>query len=435
MDSGHSTQAGFQPVSRSFLATSFRWWMKAGFGTTATVFWLLLLVSALAGFDTCFSAEPPWPRHTIDNATRGADGVRLADVNGDGLPDIVTGWEEGGVTRICINPGPAKAREPWKAFTVGKTVSVEDAVLVDLDGDGRLDVVTCCEGKTRGMFVHWAPDDMARYSDEQAWKTEALPAAQDRMMWMFCRPMQVDGRNGVDLVAVGKGKGAALGWFEAPEQPRDLSAWKWHPWLDIGWGMALRAEDMDGDGDADVLVSNRREPSRGVFWMENPGPEKARDVWSRHPIGGEDVEVMFLNIADLDGDGLKDVLCAGKPQRVLFFRRKTADGRGWERHEIVWPEDCGTAKAVAVGDIDGNGKPDVVYTCEHAEGQKSGCRWLSFRETPLEKDWTAHEIAGQEGVKFDLVELLDLDGDGDLDVLTCAEIPDLGVFWYENPRK
>ena len=36
-----------------------------------------------------------WTRHTIDNSSRGADGVRFLDVNGDGLEDIATGWEEG----------------------------------------------------------------------------------------------------------------------------------------------------------------------------------------------------------------------------------------------------------------------------------------------------------------------------------------------------
>ena len=49
-----------------------------------------------------------WKRHVIDDASKGADGVRLADVNGDGHLDIATGWEQGGVVRVCLNPGTGK---------------------------------------------------------------------------------------------------------------------------------------------------------------------------------------------------------------------------------------------------------------------------------------------------------------------------------------
>ena len=55
----------------------------------------------------------PWPRHTIDDTSRGADGVRLRDVNADGHMDIATGWEEGRLVRVYLNPGPQEARRPW----------------------------------------------------------------------------------------------------------------------------------------------------------------------------------------------------------------------------------------------------------------------------------------------------------------------------------
>ena len=46
------------------------------------------------------------------------------------------------------------------------------------------------------------------------------------------------------------------------------------------------------------------------------------------------------------------------------------------------------------------------------------------------------DISGTiEGVKFDRIETIDLDGDGDLDVLTCEERDNLGVIWYENPLR
>ena len=51
-----------------------------------------ILIGLMLLAATTLHAEAPWPRHTIDDSSRGADGVRLADVNGDRLPDIVTGW-------------------------------------------------------------------------------------------------------------------------------------------------------------------------------------------------------------------------------------------------------------------------------------------------------------------------------------------------------
>ena len=45
------------------------------------------------------------------------------------------------------------------------------------------------------------------------------------------------------------------------------------------------------------------------------------------------------------------------------------------------------------------------------------------------------DISGAAGTKFDRMELVDLDDDGDLDVITCEESESLGVIWYENPTR
>ena len=77
-----------------------------------------------------------WQRHTIDDSSVGADGARLLDANGDGRLDLVTPWEEGGEIHICLHPGDAEIDKPWPLVVVGRVASPEDAVLVDLDGDG-----------------------------------------------------------------------------------------------------------------------------------------------------------------------------------------------------------------------------------------------------------------------------------------------------------
>ncbi|TWT97362.1 hypothetical protein Pla100_25140 [Neorhodopirellula pilleata] len=64
-------------------------------------------------------ADTPWLRHVVDNQHRGADGVRLGDFSGDSFPDIVIGWEEAGLVKLCLNPGPHHSNERWPSLTVG----------------------------------------------------------------------------------------------------------------------------------------------------------------------------------------------------------------------------------------------------------------------------------------------------------------------------
>lgn len=381
-------------------------------------------------------AADPWPRHVIDDASKGADGTRLQDVNGDGLPDIVTGWEQGGVTRLASHPGLQRVKDKWPAVVVGRTPDVEDAVLVDLDGDGALDVVSSSEGETRRMFVSWAPTSKDRLLDPGAWQQSPLPASEHAMAWMFALPMQIDGQHGVDLFAAGKGEGAHIGWFEAPAKARDLDRWKWHPLRVVGWTMSLVTADMDGDGDLDLVFSDRKQKRSGVYWLENPGPgELQAQSWKEHAVGGVGREVMFLDLADLDRDGLQDVVVATKPAEILFLRRLDRTGDRWETHAIPYPQRMGGAKAVSVGDIDLDGQADLVVTCEGSKPPLQGVAWLAYEGSPLSGKWQAHEISGPDGVKHDLAPLVDLDGDGDLDVVTSEEVRGLGVIWYENPVK
>jgi hypothetical protein len=386
------------------------------------------------GLASTVSAQ--WKRHVIDVASIGADGARLADANGDQLPDIVTGWEEGGMTRITFHPEMGRVGEKWPAVTVGLTPDVEDAVLVDLDGDGALDVVSSCEGKTRSIFVHWAPTDKKRLFDSTAWRTEPLPASTNLMKWMFTLPMQIDGMNGVDFFAGGKDGGAAIGWFEAPANSRRLGDWKWRPLRPVGWTMSLVTADMDGDGDPDLVFSDRKGKRSGAYWLENPGRGEAQRLpWKEHLIGGEGKEVMFLQLADLDRDGLEDVVVATRPSEILFLRRMDQSGNRWQSYSIPLPPEAGGAKAVSVGDIDLDGKPDLVFTCENAQAPRQGVCWLSYEQSPMSGVWRNHAISGVDGVKHDLAPLLDLDGDGDLDVITTEEVKKLGVIWYENPTR
>ena len=365
----------------------------------------------------------------IDASQKGADGVRLADANGDGRPDIATAWEESGVVRAYMNPGPEKAAEPWPAVTVGKVNSPEDAVFADMNGDGVLDVVTSTEGDEKTVYVHTAPAE--DYMNPDGWDTQPVVRSQGKGQWMYAEPMDVDGNGSMDLVAGSKNDFAAIGSWRFPSTPGGKASW--NRWYGAGWVMSIVAHDMNGDGAVDIVASDRKGPRSGALWFQNmPGSA----AWPVARIGPEaEHEAMFLDIADLDGDGQTDVVLAVKDGPIQFFRRLSPRGTNWRAHGIEIPDGFGTAKAVAVGDIDLDGVADLVFTCEAAKGELSGVGWLRHSGDPTSARWEVTDVGGPDGVKFDRIELADLDGDGDLDVITCEETDLLGVVWYENPAR
>ncbi len=383
---------------------------------------------------TCGAGEidRPWKRHTIDNSSRGADGTRLADANGDGLMDIVTPWEQGGITRVYLNPGPELVAKPWPAVTVGDAASAEDAVFVDLDGDGSLDVVSCCEGKRQVMLVHWAPD-VDEYLDPEKWHTTEIPGSENRMRWMYATPMDVDDDGQVDIVAGGKGENSELGWWKVPSNPRDVEAWRWNPLRPMGWLMSVESVDMDDDGDLDILFTDRKGDKTGCYWLERTvGVD--RKEWREHSVGLRGREAMFLRRVDLDGDSLEDILVTTRPLVIAIFRRLDFSGTKWEQHEIAIPQTYGGAKAPNAADLDGDGRNEIVFSTERAEQGRFGVGRVVTDGDIFSGTRQFTSISGVDGIKHDLVELMDLDADGDLDVVTCEERRNLGVIWYENPR-
>ncbi|MEZ6089315.1 MAG: VCBS repeat-containing protein [Pirellulaceae bacterium] len=376
---------------------------------------LVLIVDLLA------AADRPWTRHTIDDGSRGADGVRVGDVNQDGRLDLVTGWEEGGQIRVCLQPPTERARMPWETILVGKVRSPEDAVFADVNGDGWLDVVSCCEGKQQAIFFHLHPGSAAMLSAAN-WKTELLAASKGSTRWMFCEPLP-DGR----LIFGSKEPHAQIAIWN-PRQANSLRQLR-----RCGWIMSLRQIDVDNDGDSDVVYSDRKGNARGVGWLENPGD--ATESWTDHAIGGQQDEVMFLDLVQSNAD--LRIVCNTKVG-ILDMRPADSLTDPWPTTRIPHPPGVGSGKGIALCDVNRDGQLDLVCTCEHAE-QKIGVYWLkkidAAKLSPRDgQGWKMHDISGTTmGVKFDRIHIMDVDDDGDDDVITCEERDNLGVIWYENP--
>lgn len=393
--------------------------------------WIPLIAGAFLSAQ--IADGPVWKRHAIDDSSRGADGVKLMDVDRDGDPDIVCGWEEGGVIRLYLNPGVDRIRHPWPRVDVGKVASPEDAFPVDLDGDGNVDVISMTEGKSRSIFVHWAPVASAM-QESAAWTTETFPWPKPAQSWMQGSVADLDGRNGIDLILASKGSSATVSLAMSAPEPRNLVAWSLQTIRRASWIMSVEKEDVDQDGDLDVWIVDRKGGRSGVFWLENPGAEGVRrgEDWNEHAVGALGEEPMFLSLGDLNRDGANDMAVAVRPQLVRVYLRSAGAPVQWTEEVIELSGEIGTAKGVSMADINLDGRMDLVFTCERAAGPLSGIVWLE--QTP-DGEWLQRPLGGPEGLKYDYPVTLDLDGDGDPDVLTCEERDQLGVVWYENPAR
>jgi FG-GAP-like repeat len=304
-----------------------------------------------------------------------------------------------------------------------------------VDADGRLDVVTACE--CRRVTVHFAPRDPQRYLDPRAWESVTIAASAGFQRWIKVAMADIDGDGRTDIVGGGKVSPATAGWFRAPENPRDGTAWSYEIVSPVAWTMSLSAADLDADGRTDILLSDRtyivngdgtrRYDLRGSRWLR-----QTAYGWVNHPIGFGGGETKFLHVVDLDRDGRSDVIdgVSGPTYNKTFLRRNLGRWGPWDASPIPQPGNVGWYQDVKTGDLDTDGDLDLVFSYSHAEGDLSGVIWLA---AAADGALRRHEISGPAGTKFDNVELVDVDADGDLDAITTEQIEQLGIVWYENP--
>ena len=141
---------------------------------------------------------------------------------------------------------------------------------------------------------------------------------------------------------------------------------------------------------------------------------------------------MFLTTGKLSPtDKVPTIVCATLDGELVCC--KADKGNAWKETTLPLPFGLKAGKGVAIADINGDHRPDLVTTSE-SQREKDDMVAVSWKENSS-TGWIDHAISDQRGRKFDRIEMLDLDGDGDLDLITCEEVHDLGVFWYENPSR
>ena len=215
--------------------------------------------------------------------------------------------------------------------------------------------------------------------------------------------------------------------------------------VDVGSESIPALTDLDGDGDLDLLVSNKIEPedtkTGALYVFENTGSATAPAFHARGKVPGLPIAYHFAPaFGDLDGDGDDDMLLGEWRDRMAYYRN---DGRRRSGRDKLIPRWTLVDSAAAtltrgrnttptLGDLDGDGDLDLIV------GESSGA--LNYYRNDGGSSAPDFQLVSDEFQDIDVGRrsvptLVDLDGDGDLDLAVGSEISGLRLFLNEGTRR
>lgn len=288
--------------------------------------------------------NPTWERHIIGTTHVEAGGV-LVDITGNGMLDIVagapmdapTGYTNTGL--FCFEC-PNEPRQRWKSYTITDSFQkYHDQAVGDVDSDGKVELVFASQGA--GVLAYFDIPENPRISP---WPDDYCHIiSDDSGQFEGIRVADLDGDSQNEIVS-GPGfyKRNSDGTWNRTELLSDFDP-----------RTCIAVADLDGDGKLDIVFSEGESYPARVVWLKNPS-------WEATLLGDDFFHPHSLEVADFDGNGLMDIFVAemglggyAKAREVVFRNQ----GNGEFKMEVVGHFPTHGAK---VADMTGNGLPDII---------------------------------------------------------------------------
>jgi hypothetical protein len=377
-----------------------------------------------------FGADAPEPKNVTPGGVKFAmhrigsfrsEACAVADFNCDGKPDVFAGE----FLYLAPDFKPVKVRTiKGSVDEQGKGYRNDFANLaLDVDGDGKCDVIS----------VDW-------FDKHAIWLKNIGISGQE---W----PQTVIEQNGNFETAelgdvLGNGKANCV-----------LPAVKRTVWYEHGKGgfavHVVSEKPMNfGNGAGDINGDGRPDLIRPDAWFEAPAdPRKGQ--WIEHPLilgskdGVKSEHTAQILVFDVNSDGRNDIICSSAHRYGIFWYEQVREGGEIKFKQHLIDDTWTQAHSLALGDLDGDGVPELVagkrFMAHNGhdpeEDAPLGLYYYKLHRGPNHTaTWTKHVISFNQGVGSGMnISLVDMDGDGDLDVVVTGKWG--GPVWFENKTK
>lgn len=336
-----------------------------------------------------------WREHIIDDPQRagfnlsGSDGLVVTDLDLDGYEDIISVHEfDASYDSASYEPGfvaPADGHvriafgtddpDEWINITVAEgsdAPAPEDVDFGDINGDGYPDLLVAAE--LSHLIYLQNPGRNARTEE---WARLILPMTEGKGSYIRVFLADLNGDGQLEAIAPNKGaqipgpqdfaRSTPVSIFTVSGDP--LEGHNWQEQVIGNYSVPQNSEpfDLDADGDPDIIVGTRGE--NRLLWFENPGTGSLEFRERAIGIVGSNMSGFNLEYADLSGDGLPDII--GRAGNGLgWIEQPARKGDAWNAFNIgTFQPDSITGLEVA--DIDGDGDLDVMAG-SYSRGPRTG---------------------------------------------------------------